>query len=177
MTRNHHSSPQNKPSRRQFLAAASVAGATAAIGPALVRAADKSGSRLPILGTGAYTYEATHNWGTLPEHIHWGDTHGVVFDQQGLIYFTHQSAAREPMDAIAAFDKDGKFIRSFGKEFHGGGHGLAIRKEGKEEFLYVCDIKNHQVAKLSLDGHIVWSLGVPKEAGVYEHGAPTCLRT
>ena len=136
-----------------------------------MRAADKSGSRLPILGTGAYTYEATHNWGTLPEHIHWGDTHGVVFDQHGLIYFTHQSAAKDPMDAIAVFDPQGNFIRSFGKEFHGGGHGLAIRKEGKEEFLYVCDIKNRKVAKVSLEGHIVWSLGVPQEAGVYEQGA------
>ena len=101
----------------------------------------------------------------------------MVFDQQGLIYFTHQSAAKDPMDAIAVFDKDGKFIRSFGKEFHGGGHGLAIRKEGQEEFLYVCDIKNHKVAKLSLDGHIVWSLGTPHEAGVYEPAPPTCPRT
>ena len=64
----------------------------------------KSGSRLPVLGTGAYTYEATHNWGTLPKHIHWGDTHGVVFDQQRRIYFTHQSAAKDPMDAMAVFD-------------------------------------------------------------------------
>ena len=29
----------------------------------------------------------------------------------------------------------GASVCSFGKEFHGGGHGLAIRKEGKEEFL------------------------------------------
>ncbi len=126
--------------------------------------------RKPILGTGDYTYEATHNWGTLPKHIHWGDTHGVVFDEAGLIYFTHQSAAKEPMDAIAVFDKTGRFIRSFGKEFHGGGHGLAIRKEGKQQFLYMCDIKNCKVAKLSLKGEIVWSLGVPKEAGVYKKG-------
>ena len=172
MTKNSHSTSKNKLPRRRFLAAAAGAGVTAAISPTLVRAADKSGSRLPILGTGSYTYEATHNWGRLPEHIHWGDTHGVVFDQDGLIYFTHQSTAKDPMDAIAVFDKEGKFMRSFGKEFHGGGHGLAIRKEGKEEFLYVCDIKNRKVAKVSLDGHIVWSLGVPMEAGVYQHGAP-----
>jgi len=167
-----HSDSKRELPRRQLLVAAAAAGATAAIGPSLVHAADKSGSRLPVLGTGAYAYEATHDWGTLPTHIRWGDTHGVVFDQQRLIYFTHQSAAKDPMDAIAVFDQDGKFVRSFGKEFHGGGHGLAIRKEGKEEFLYLCDIKNHKVAKVSLDGHIVWSLAAPQEAGVYEHGAP-----
>ena len=156
--------------RRQFLAAAGAAtAATAAIGPAFAHADDKSGDRKPILGSGEHTYEATHNWGTLPPHIHWGDTHGVVFDEAGLIYFTHQSAARDPMDAIAVFDKTGHFIRSFGKEFHGGGHGLAIRKEGKEQFLYMCDIKNNKVAKVSLDGQIVWSMGTPQEPGVYKN--------
>jgi hypothetical protein len=166
-----HQDTKHKLPRRDFLAAATATGAAAAMGSTFVRAADKSSSRLPILGTGDYTYEATHNWGQLPKHIHWGDTHGVVFDQDGLIYFTHQqSAALDPMDAIAVFDKEGKFIRSFGKEFHGGGHGLAIRKEGKEEFLYMCDIKNNKVAKVSLDGHIVWSMGVPKEPGVYKKG-------
>ena len=95
--------------RRGFLAAtAATAAATAAIGPAFVKADDKSGTRKPILGSGEHTYEATHNWGTLPKHIHWGDTHGVVFDEAGLIYFTHQSAAKEPMDAIAVFDKTGQ---------------------------------------------------------------------
>lgn len=159
-------------SRRRFLAAAAATTAAAVVGLPAVHAADKSDNRKPVLGTGAHTYEATHNWGTLPPHIHWGDTHGVVFDAAGLIYFTHQSAAREPMDAIAVFDKTGRFIRSFGKQFHGGGHGLAIRKEGKEQFLYLCDIKNRQVAKLSLDGHVVWSRGVPEEAGVYNQGKP-----
>lgn len=157
--------------RRRFLAGAAAATAVVAIGPARVHSADKSGIRKPVLGTGAYTYEATHNWGTMPSHIHWGDTHGVVFDEAGLIYFTHQSAAKDPMDAIAVFDRDGKFIRSFGKQFHGGGHGLAIRKEGKEEFLYVCDIKNRKVAKVSLRGDVVWSHGVPEEPGVYKKGA------
>jgi hypothetical protein len=171
MTTSNHFNSKNRLPRRQFLATAAAAGATAAIGPSLLHASDKSGGRLPILGTGAHTYEATHNWGTLPKHIRWGDTHGVVFDQSGLIYFTHQSAARDPMDAVAVFDPQGQFIRSFGKEFHGGGHGLAIRKEGKEEFLYLCDIKNRKVAKLSLDGRIVWSRGAPQEAGVYNHGA------
>ena len=159
-------------SRRALFATATTAGVAAVIGCPAVHAGDKSQIRLPILGKGEYTYEATHNWGTLPKHLHWGDTHGVVFDQQRRVYFTHQSAAKEPMDAIAVFDSDGRFIRSFGQEFHGGGHGLAIRKEGAEEFLYLCDIKNRRVAKLSLDGQVAWSIGVPRESGVYEHGAP-----
>jgi hypothetical protein len=155
----------------QATAAATV---TAAIGPAILSADDKSGNRQPIVGAGDHAYEAFHNWGELPSHIHWGDTHGVCFDQHGLIYFTHQSAAKEPMDAIAVFEPNGRFVRSFGKEFHGGGHGLDIRSEGKEEFLYVCDIKNRRVAKVSLRGEIVWSRGLPEEAGVYQRPNQYC---
>ena len=60
----------------------------------------------------------------------WGETHGVAIDESGLIYIKHRSTAAEPMDAIVVFDPDGKFVRSFGKEYHGGGHGIDIRKEG-----------------------------------------------
>ena len=54
------------------------------------------------------------------------------------------------MDAIVVFDPAGKFVRSFGKEYHGGGHGIDIRKENGQEFLYLCDVKNRLVAKATL---------------------------
>ena len=43
-------------------------------------------------------------------------------------------------------------MRSFGKEYHGGGHGIDIRKEGGEEFLYLCDRSHRQVIKTNLKG-------------------------
>ena len=73
MSTHESSGPQNKQPRRQFLAAAAIAGTTAAIGPTFVRAADKAGSRLPVLGTGDHAYEATHNW-CAPPHISTGAT-------------------------------------------------------------------------------------------------------
>src|SRR5205085_1081379 len=48
-----------------------------------------------------------------------------------------------------------------------GGHGIDVRKEGGEEFLYVCDIAHHQVIKTSLRGEQVWKLDLPQEAKVY----------
>ena len=166
----HHS---QKP-RRTFLQAAAAAVTVGSVAPAIHGADDKSGSRLPIIGNGAYRYEVEHNWGRLPEHIRWGDTHGVCFDCDGLAYITHQSTAPTPMDAVVVLDPQGNFIRSFGKEFHGGGHGLEIRREGNEEFLYLCDIKNRRVAKLSLRGEVVWSRDCPKESGVYGPGQKYC---
>ncbi len=35
--------------------------------------------------------------------------------------------------AIFAFDPEGKFIRAFGAQFQGGGHGLETRVEGNDE--------------------------------------------
>ena len=43
------------------------------------------------------------------------------------------------MDTVLVFDPKGKFVRSFGKEWHGGGHGIDIRKEGSEEFIYLSN--------------------------------------
>lgn len=160
--------------RRAFLRSAAATGLTLAVGPAIHAAEDKSGAKSPVIGGGDHTYEVHHNWGQLPDHLKWGDTHGVVFDRQGLVYITHQSTAPTPLDAVVVFDPQGKYVRSFGKEFHGGGHGLDIRQEGSEEFLYLCDIKNRRVAKLSLRGEVVWMREYPKESGVYQEAKQYC---
>ncbi|RCS43268.1 peptidase [Bremerella cremea] len=155
------------PTRRRFLQT-SAAATTAFAAPLLLRAENKSGSSPLRVGSGEYVYECHHGWGQLPEGIQWGATHDVAIDEAGLIYITHQSPAKDPLDAIVVFDADGKYVRSFGQEFHGGGHGLDLRKEGNQEFLYLSDIKNHQIAKLDLNGEIVWTKGFPQESGRYQ---------
>ena len=82
--------------------------------------------------------EALHNWGELPPQIKWGNTHNVVEDSQGNIYVHHTvNAASESPDTVVVFDRNGKFIRSWGKEYRGVAHGMWLRKEGSEEFLYL----------------------------------------
>lgn len=147
---------------------ASCAAVTLSAAPAILNAQDKSGGRPPRIGKGEHMYEVTHGWGELPDHVRWGETHGVAVDEAGLIYIKHRTTSPEPMDGIVVFDPQGKFIRSFGKEYHGGGHGIDIRKEGGEEFLYLCDIQNRQVVKTTLTGEHVWKLSYPTEPGVYE---------
>ena len=43
-----------------------------------------------------------------------------------------------------------------------------------EEFLYLCDIRNRGVAKLSLRGDVVWLRAFPKESGVYQKAEQYC---
>ena len=159
------------PTRRQFLKTTAAAGTLAALGPTILGAADKAGTKTPVVGTGEHTYECLHNWGELPSHVKWGETHGVAVDEAGLVYIKHRNNAPDPMDAIVVFDPEGKFVRSFGDEYNGGGHGIDIRKEGGTEFLYLCDVKHGIVAKTTLKGELVWAKGRPPEPGVYKDPA------
>ena len=157
-------------SRRKFLKIASSGAAFVAAAPHFVGATDKAGSRPAIIGDGAHTFQCDHHWGHLPHTIQWGETHGVSIDQNGLVYVKHRSRTPEPVDAIVVFDPQGNYVRSFGKEYHGGGHGIDIRKEGNEEFLYLCDVKNGVVAKTNLHGDVVWRKEAPQEPQVYKPG-------
>ena len=146
--------------RRTFL--------TGLAAPLILGATNKSGSKKPILGEGEHTYEVTHNWGELPADIQYGNTHGVCEDSHGHIYIHHTvySTSEKP-DSMVVFDHKGKFIKSWGKEFKGGAHGLHIHKEGKQEFLYLCDTKRGLMVKTTLNGEEVFTLGYPKEAEAY----------
>jgi hypothetical protein len=152
-------------SRRTFLKAAAVA-------PAILRADDKAGMKAPVLGSGDHVYEAIHDWGELPQEIKYGNTHGVVEDSQGHIYVHHTvNAASESSDSMVVFDEKGKFVKSWGKEFKGGAHGLHIRREGSTEYLYLCDTKRGVVVKSTLAGEEVWSVGYPDQSVAYKPGA------
>jgi hypothetical protein len=163
-----HPSPHLLP-RRRFLATASAAAAAPAFASILGRT-NKSGLDPIILGSGDHQYECIHDWGQLPKALKYGNTHGVCEDAQGRIYIKHTvGAGAEIEDAIVVFDSDGKFIKSWGKDYKGGAHGLHIHTEGSEQFLYLCDPARGLAAKTSLDGEVVWQRGVPEESGLYNN--------
>src|SRR5262249_61078383 len=75
--------------RRDFLKKCSQASLAAALPRYFVQSADKSGSRLPVVGSGAHIYECVHDWLVPPEGLVWGDTHGLAQDEHGFIYVAH----------------------------------------------------------------------------------------
>ena len=160
--------PTTDESRRSFLKSVGAGALASTAAPAFLYATDKAGTKNAIIGEGEHRYECIHGWGQLPESIQWGETHGVAVDEAGLIYVKHRSHTPVPVDAIVVFDPDGKYVHSFGKEYHGGGHGIDIRKEGGEEFLYLCDVKNRVVAKTTLKGEQVWKICYPLEPKLYQ---------
>ncbi len=153
--------------RRQFLRAGGAAVLSASLSPTILGAARRSSDTDVVIGSGEHKYVVDHNWGKLPANVIWGDTHGVAVDAAGLIYIKHRATTEKPLDAIVVFDPDGNAVRSFGKEYHRGGHGIDVRNENGEEFLYLSDVYNRQVVKTSLTGEQVWRIEAPPEPGVY----------
>ncbi len=151
--------------------------------PLILGAQNKSGSAKPVVGKGDHTYEITHDWGELPPSIQYGNTHGVVEDSQGNIYVHHTvNKTSELHDSMVVFDANGKFVRSWGKEFKGVAHGLSIRKEGSTEYLYLtanaaspkADPQPEvqaAVVKATLKGEIVWKVAGPPDIAEYKPGS------
>jgi hypothetical protein len=158
--------------RRTFLKASS-AGAIAA--PLAIHSQDKAAAKPAVVGTGEHTYECHHDWGQPPERIRWYETHGIAVDREGLVYVTHRAGADKPksdseaQDTVVVFEPSGKFVRSFGKAWHGGGHGIDIREEAGQEFLYLSKMfPVNLVVKTDLKGEVVWIKEKPAESRVYE---------
>ena len=109
-------------SRRSFLARCSALATAAAIPRFYAQTSDKSGQRLPVVGSGPHTYECVHDWLTPPDGLVWGDTHGLAQDEQGHIYVAHtvnKSSMRG--ESIVVYDADGRFSGAFGEEYYGFG--------------------------------------------------------
>ena len=78
----------------------------------------------------------------LPE-IRWQTTHNVALDKAGHLYVIHEGRANlKDHPSIFVFDSKGKFVRAFGNQFQGGGHGIEVREEDGTEYLYVCAYQN-----------------------------------
>lgn len=152
--------------RRQFVAATSLA--IAAVHASSSWAATRSGREV-IIGEGSYKYRVHHGWAQLPEKYSWQTTHNVAVDKAGNLYVIHEGRENQKdHPSIFVFDPQGKFVKAFGNQFQGGGHGIEVRKEGNEEFLYIAAYqKVKTIAKLTLSGETVWQQRAPKESQKY----------
>ncbi len=156
-------------SRRAFLRGLGVAASTAASHSIFTALAAPRRADPLILGAGNHKYEWVRGWGKLPEGMSFGSTHGAVqVDAQNRVYFNTDTE-----HAIIVFDPNGRFIKSFGKEWKAdregnGTHGMQIVKEGRQEFIYLTNLFRREFAKLTLDGEVVWAKGYPEKSGVYQ---------
>ncbi|MCH2111941.1 MAG: hypothetical protein MK213_03710 [Planctomycetes bacterium] len=109
------------------------------------------------------TWEWQSNWPKVFEGKKLGPTHGcVVVDSERCVYLSTDTEA-----AVRVFSSDGFELRTFGAEWKSGLHGLEIAEHQGEEYLYVAHTARHEVAKMSLDGEVLWTVGWPQQSGLY----------
>ncbi len=116
-----------------------------------------------ITGSGKWTFKTVPNFGVVPPDQAPGSTHGgIVVDKSGNVY-----VSTDTKNGILVFKTDGTFVKSMAPEF-AVTHGMTIREEDGEEFIYLAHLGGHEVAKIKLDGTVVWKIGVPNESGLYK---------
>lgn len=158
-------------SRRRFL----ETGSLATLASLNLITSSKGADGPPVVGEGEHRYEVHTDWAKLPDKYDWQITHNVAVDSQNRLYVIHEGDhARQDHPAIFVFDENGDFVKAFGNQFQGGGHGLEVRQEAEGEFLYVTGYQMLKTfAKLTLDGEVVWQKFAPMESGVYAEGEDT----
>lgn len=156
-------------SRRGFVAATAIV-----LAAPRILTAQKSEKQL-VVGSGEHKYEVLHNWPQLPDKYNWQTTHNVAVDREGLLYVIHEGRQNlKDHPSIFVFDPGGKFVRAFGNQFQGGGHGLEVRTEGNEQFLYVTAYQMlKRFAKLTLKGEQIWEKRAPMDSHLYPTGEDT----
>jgi hypothetical protein len=154
--------------RRRFLQTTAAATSAGIAAPAILRA-NNLGSET-VIGQGEYTYKVVHHWPQLPSKYTWQTTHNVAVDKSNNLYVIHEGREdQKEHPSIFVFDPTGKFIRAFGSQFQGGGHGIEVRNEAGTEYLYVAAYqKVKAIAKMTLTGEVVWQHRAPKESKKYE---------
>jgi hypothetical protein len=159
-------------SRRRFLA--TTATAAAAIAAPRILTAQKTEKQL-VIGEGEHRYEVQHYWPQLPDKYTWQTTHNVALDRDGFLYVIHEGRENlKDHPSIFVFDPQGKFVRAFGQRFQGGGHGLEVRTEGNQQFLWVTAYQQvKSFAKLTLTGEVVWERHAPMDSKLYPTGEDT----
>ena len=158
--------PQN---RRQFIQTSCILAAAPAI------MTSKRTEAQGIVGNANLTYQYKHQFPELPDQFHWQTTHNVAVDHENNLYVIHEGLEKlSDHPSIFVFDENGRFIRSFGEQFQGGGHGIDIRMEGGTPFLYVAAYQQVKaIAKLTLTGEVVWIRHAPIASGHYAEGEST----
>lgn len=120
--------------------------------------------RLALTGSGPHTYLAVSNWMEWPGGRPIGSTHGqVAVDSQGLVYI-----ATDTDKSILVYKPNGEFLRSIAGDYSRM-HDLVIRQEEEGEFLYCAHLGGAQAMKMDLNGDVIWKLGFPEEAGIYQN--------
>ena len=117
-----------------------------------------------IVGEGAHRYEVIENWGKLPDGWRFGEVAAVGVDSKDNVYVFSRSD--HPM---TVFDRDGNFLRSWGEGVFHRPHGVHF---GPDDTVYCTDDGDHTVRKITTEGKVLLTIGVPNQHSPFLSGKP-----
>ena len=108
-----------------------------------------------------FGYVVDERWATFPFKLKWEEVAGVAVDQQDRVYVFGRG-----VHAVAVFESDGTFLRSWGEGTFVRPHGISIGRydESGDDVVYCTDDLDHTVGRFTLDGKLLGRLGTPGHA-------------
>jgi DNA-binding beta-propeller fold protein YncE len=117
-----------------------------------------------VLGSGEHRYRVEEGWGRLPDGWAFKDVAAVAVDADDNVYVFNRGP--HPM---VVFDRDGRFLRSWGEGTFTKPHGLHIGPDGA---FYCTDDGDHTVRKCDAHGKVLLTIGIPGKPAPYFSGEP-----
>jgi DNA-binding beta-propeller fold protein YncE len=116
------------------------------------------------LGTANYTYEVVENWAKLPAGWGFKEVAAVGVDAHDNVYAFNRG--EHPM---MVFDRHGNFLRSWGEGVFPRAHGITASPDGT---LFCTDDGDHTVRKCTLEGKVLFTLGMSGKPAPFMSGEP-----
>src|SRR5215471_11507053 len=116
------------------------------------------------LGTGNYTYEVVENWAKLPAGWGFKEVAAVGVDANDNVYAFNRG--EHPM---MVFDRHGNFLRSWGEGIFLRAHGITA---SPDDTFFCTDDGDHTVRKCTLEGKVLFTLGMSGKPAPFMSGEP-----
>ena len=116
------------------------------------------------LGAEQYTYEIAEGWGNLPDGWKFKEVAAVGVDANDNVYAFNRG--EHPM---IVFDKSGNFLRSWGEGVFPRAHGITMNPD---DTMFCTDDGDHTVRKCTLDGKVLFTLGISGQPAPFMSGDP-----
>jgi len=124
------------------------------------------------VGAGSFRYEVREHWEQLPAGWTFVEVAGVATDSADRVYVFTRGA-----HPVIVFDRDGKFLNSWGEGLFLRPHGILI---GPDDAVYCTDDLDQTVRKFTPEGRLLLTLGTrgrASDTGAVGHDFRTIQRT
>jgi DNA-binding beta-propeller fold protein YncE len=114
--------------------------------------------------TQSLRYTAVEGWGKLPDGWRYVEATAVAVDSKDRVHVYNRGE-----HPVIVFDRDGKFLRSWGEGQTTRAHGITI---GPDDSVWLTDDGAHTVRQFSADGKLLLTLGEAGKAADAHSGKP-----